>query len=461
MARPRTPITKLRNLLEAAEQPIYFLDAERTLLFCNRACCRWTGVAADQLQGRRVEYSAGSGAGAPGVAAGLCPPPRAFAGEACSGTVTCMSKTQKLLHRRASFLPLAGEGGDCVGVLGVVEPADMLPADFAKTGPATTDQLHTAVRRFLAGQKTRYGLEQLVGNSPAMRLARSQVLLAARTQTNVVVIGPPGTGRAQVARTIHYSREQASQPGRLVPVDCAVADVDVLRAACSTLQTASEPNQQATLLLADADQLSLAGQATLADWLQHAQRSGVRVTATSAESLNRLAAQGQFRPELACELSVLEIHLPPLGERMEDLALLCQALIERENSGRDVQIEGISQEALDVLAGYHWPGNVDELAESIAAACDSAGGVWISPDDLPPRVRHAISAAKYPRRQDEPIILEDFLARVETELIARAMERAGGNKTQAARLLGMKRTRLHRRMVQLGMAGKERKRPAN
>ena len=110
-----------------------------------------------------------------------------------------------------------------------------------------------------------------------------------------------------------------------------------------------------------------------------------------------------------------------------------------------------SPEALDRLDGYGWPGNVDELAQMVAEAHERAEGVEIQVDELPERIRLAADAAAHPHRAEETIVLDEFLGRIERELIRRALARAKGNKTRAAKLLGMTRPRLYRRLVHLGL----------
>jgi PAS domain-containing protein len=178
MARSRTASADLVRLLQQSPDPVYLLNDQRCIVFCNQACCQWTGVEAEELIGRRVDYVAGDeSSGPPGVAAGLCPPPKAFAGEQQSAHVTCMSRDGRLLYRRARFLPLGESASDCVGVIAMIEGSDLSAADLQAELEETTDsqQWHLKIKRFRAAQQERYGLEQLIGDSPAMRQVRSQI----------------------------------------------------------------------------------------------------------------------------------------------------------------------------------------------------------------------------------------------------------------------------------------------
>jgi DNA-binding NtrC family response regulator len=140
-----------------------------------------------------------------------------------------------------------------------------------------------------------------------------------------------------------------------------------------------------------------------------------------------------------------------LCRRSEDVPPLAQLFLEEANAGAIKQVGGFSPEALDALSAYRWPGNVDELAAMVREAHERAAGGEVTVKHLPKRIHLAADAAAHPPRVDEPIVLEEFLARVEKELIARALRRAKGNKSKAARLLGLTRPRLYRRLVQLGL----------
>jgi DNA-binding NtrC family response regulator len=143
--------------------------------------------------------------------------------------------------------------------------------------------------------------------------------------------------------------------------------------------------------------------------------------------------------------------VPALAERLEDLPLLSQFFIEQLNARGPKQISGPTPEALDELAIYAWPGQIRELQETIELAHAKADGHEITVADLPERIHLAADAAAYPRHADEPIVLAKYLAAIEHELIERALARAKGNKTKAAKLLGMTRPRFYRRLVQLGL----------
>jgi DNA-binding NtrC family response regulator len=297
----------------------------------------------------------------------------------------------------------------------------------------------------------RYHVDRLLGDSPAIRQVRAQVRLAAASAVQVLVCGPPGSGRERVGRAIHYGDGRGAA-GPLVPLSCRLLDAELLQATLRTMARARAAGERpATLLLNEVDALSEGGQTEL----QRAIASGnfaARVISTSRGPLTELAARGLFRADLAFLLSTLTISLPPLAVRVADLPLLVQWYLEQANLRSAKQIGGCSPETLDRLADYGWPGDLAELESVVGEAHQHAAGPLILPHDLPARLTLASQASARPAKTDEKIVLEEYLATIEHELIVRALKRAKGNKTKAARLLGMTRPRFYRRLVQLGLA---------
>ena len=311
-------------------------------------------------------------------------------------------------------------------------------------------QLHAQLQGLRDRLAQAYDLERLVGTSAAVERVRGQVELAATNAVRVVILGPPGSGRERVARTIHAKQMAEGWP-YLVPLACPLLDAELLESTVEAfMRSCAElsEEQPATFLLLEVDQLPEDAQASLLGFLKIGEIR-LNTLATARDSLLDLAQQDRFRAELAQALSTLVISIPPLRERMVDVPLLVQAAIEQRNAQGGRQIAGVTESAMTLLLRYAWPGNVDELFQLIADACDQAGGAFVTDQDLPERIHAALAAAKYPPRPAEPIQLDHVLADVERELIQRALRVAKGNKAQAARLLGLSRSRLLRRMETL------------
>jgi DNA-binding NtrC family response regulator len=455
MPQSRTTATDLAKVLDDGILPIYVLDDRRQIVYCNAACAEWTGVDAADLIGQICVYhTAAETIGPAAVAAGLCPPPAVFGGRALSAIVSCHTPGGGLAHRRGHFWPLGDGEDESAPVIAILEPQNCLPPGSQEIegslAAAPLDaELHDQVRRFRHQMAGRFRADRFIGASPAAVRARNQVELAAQTTANVLILGPSGAGKDRAAKAIHYCRRD---PGPLVPLDCAVLESNLLRSTLRALRLKSPASKDisGTLLLNDFDCMAGDAQEDLAEML----RTGslrMRVIATSAKPLDATVGPELFSRLLAFEISTITIELPALTERLEDLPLLAQALLEETNTTSTKQVGGFSAEALDQLAAYPWPGNIDELAAMVREAHQRARASEVTSRDLPNRLHLAADAASHPARPDEHISIEEFLARVEKELITRAMRRAKGNKSKAAKLLGLTRPRLYRRLVQLGL----------
>jgi DNA-binding NtrC family response regulator len=465
MARHRFHAQELVRLFESARMPLYVLDEQLRIVFVNEACREWLGPAAEELIGRRCAYHSSTELSGPeAAAAGLCPPPTVLSGRAVTAAVA-RPAGQGAELRPARFVPL-GPAGDLLGVVAFLD----FP-EGAEPGPARSDdrgeaiQLHEQLLRFRreaaqTGGILPHGVDFLVGASAAIRRARAQAELAAGSRVGVLVVGPPGSGRRRLAAAIHYGRNPAAA-GPLVPLDGALLDAESIRAALRSFAAAGPHGGAAvakTLLLASADRLPMEVQGEIAGILSEAEQLGpsaVRLMATAEAPLLELVRHGRYREDLAMVLSTITIELPPLSQRRQDIPLLAQSLLEEGNAHGGRQLAGFTPEALDRLDAFPWPGNVGELAEVVAESCSRAAGAEVAAAELPERLRLAAEAAARPRRKEETVVLDDFLARIQRELIRRALARTRGNKAKAARLLGLNRPRLYRRMAQLGLLDEE------
>ena len=452
MAKARSIPTRLLRLLEKTADPVYVLDADRSILFCNQSCADWIGVEAASLLGRRLDYVAGDEThGVPGAAAGLCPPPDVFAGRARSGHVSCMSPQGRLLYRKARFMPLADAEGKPLAVFAYLEHTDLHASDLqANThSPSASDYLHAIIRQYRADHGSQHGLVELLGETPTVKQARARVQLAAGSRASVLITGPVGAGQASVARAIH---ERATREGgRLIPLDCALLTPELLGTALADLRNGTQPSTATTVLLNEIDALPAELQPAVLKLVRTT--PGPRVLGTANRPLAAWAASLPNQGELAWAVGTLVIELPPLSSRLTDLPLLSQALVEQGNRAGAKQLSGISPEALEQLSWHAWAGDLQELREVIQHAYDRAKGGQIEAEDLTPRLALEREAAAAPRlAEDVPIDLEAFLKEVQIELVRRALERAAGNRTQAARLLGMSRMKFYRRLEQLGLS---------
>ncbi|TVS20052.1 MAG: sigma-54-dependent Fis family transcriptional regulator [Planctomycetaceae bacterium] len=449
MARTRSNINALSHLLGDCDVPIFALDAQRRFVYGNAACFAWLQVEPRSLMGKRCDYHSGP-PGDPEQRSlnGLCPPPEVFLGRDGRGQIAWPRRDDTWEHRPARFLSLGSAADDkACGVLVLVDGPETSPAAESPFRAASGEDRHATLRQVLSELGERFHLDQVIGQHPAIMRAREIIRLAVQTDSRTLVIGPPGSGREHVARAVHYGgghRDAAP----LAPLACNLLDAELLNqtiasfaASCAELQV----EHPGTLLLLEVDRLSSDAQAALAGILS-IRELDLRTVATARHSLIDLAAKDQFRRDLAFALSTLEIVLPPLSQRRDDIPLLAQYFLERENAIGGKQLSSFADQAVEHLLLHAWPGNLDELATCIATACRRASGPQVTVADLPEPLQLAARAASRPRKKAESIQLDLFLEEVERELFRRALHRSKGNKAKVARLLGITRSRAVRRL---------------
>lgn len=447
MARPPSLKTVVSRVFATSPRPIYLLDAAQKIVYHNPALPEWLGFSAErQLTGLKCLYAPSdrdaTSLSAEDVQLGRClavPPQISDAGVHQSTL-----KLETGACRTASYIAL---NDDEDSTLVIVGDTNELTETMPRSSGLDVADLHAQVTQLRQDWSEAFRLESLLGDSAAMRQVRKQVQLAAKTYCRVVVIGKPGSGRQRVARTIHREQTEGRQP--LVPLDCGLLDTDLLEATIeSIVRQLAESEGTSTLLLLEVDRLSIEAQATLIGFLEIGEL-GLGTLATSTHRLSELVEQQRFRHDLACQLSSLEILLPTLSERMEDLPALIQWALEHSKHGH--QLGGFAEDALEALLRYPFPGELEELTAIVEEVASTATGSMVTAADLPRKVSYAADANSLPDLVAEDVNLDAFLAEVETELIARALKQSKGNRAQAARSLGVSRGKLLRRIEQLGI----------
>jgi two-component system response regulator AtoC len=313
----------------------------------------------------------------------------------------------------------------------------------------------------------RYRFEGVVGKSRAMAHLFQLLETVAATNSTLLIAGETGTGKEVVARAIHHNSPRRVH--RFVALNCSAIPETLLEAelfghvrgaftgAVANRLGRLEQAHKGTLFLDEVGTMSAALQMKLLRVLQerefervgdsHTTRVDVRVIAATNNDLGRMVADGLFREDLFYRLNVIPVQLPSLRERKEDIPLLVQHFLEKFGADRVSSRPGVtvSQEAMRRLMAYAWPGNVRQLENAIERAFAlSVGRSQIEVRDLPPEVQQARELALSPAitLPEDGIDLPRFVATIERELIQRSLERTGGNKERAAKLLNLKRTTL-------------------
>jgi transcriptional regulator with PAS, ATPase and Fis domain len=297
----------------------------------------------------------------------------------------------------------------------------------------------------------------------------------AGTSSTILVAGETGTGKEVVARAIHHNSPRGLH--RFVALNCSAIPETLLEAelfghvrgaftgAVANRQGRLEQAHKGTLFLDEVGTMSAALQMKLLRVLQerefervgdsHTTKVDVRVIAATNSDLGRLVADGLFREDLFYRLNVIPVQLPSLRERKEDIPLLVQHFLEKFGADSASSRPGItvSQEAMRRLMAYTWPGNVRQLENAIERAFALSGGrSQIEVRDLPPEIQQARELALSPpiTLPEDGIDLQRFVATIERGLIQRSLERTGGNRDRAAKLLNLKRTTLVEKLKRIG-----------
>ena len=358
---------------------------------------------------------------------------------------------------------------------------DYLPKNFS------VEQLRVAVDRALRHRGLQlenrnlkeqlaqtYGLENIIGRSPAMTRVFELVKKAARSEANILVVGESGTGKELIARAIHANSPRAAHA--FVPVDCASLPENLLESelfghekgaftgAVKSKQGLMEVAHRGTLFLDEIAEMPVGLQVKLLRALQERQirRVGgtailtvdVRVVSATNRDLREAVLKGQFREELYYRINVIAIALPPLRERAGDVRLLAHAFLKKYGQGR---VRGIDDDAMAALEAYTWPGNVRELQNVLERACALAESENVTRRDL---AEHVLQPAVRPAAGIAPgapdatlgagseLSLKDakdkWMQVLEASYLRDLLARHDGNVSAAAKAAGIDRKTFHR-----------------
>jgi len=340
------------------------------------------------------------------------------------------------------------------------------------------DELNHRIDKALAGRalrrenenlraqlRERYGIAGLIAHSPAMQTVLELVERVAPTDATLLIQGESGTGKEVIAKAVHHASARAARP--FVAVNCGAVPETLLESelfgyargaftgATTTKLGLFEEAHEGTLFLDEIAEMPAPLQVKLLRALQSGEvrRLGatqaatidVRVIAATHGNLAALISQGSFREDLFYRLNVIQLVLPPLRDRREDIPALAEHFLARSAGklGRELRL---SAAALERLLRYPWPGNVRELENAIERAAILARRESVEPDDLPPHVAAGLQLGPSPA-----LPRQTTLADAERVHILQTLEGVGGNHSAAAEALGIGRTTLWRKLKEYGL----------
>jgi DNA-binding NtrC family response regulator len=322
--------------------------------------------------------------------------------------------------------------------------------------------------------QSRFRFDNIVGCSAAMRAVFSTLELGSPMNSTILVEGETGTGKELIARTIHHNSPRHDQhfvafnaaaiPDGLVEAELFGHVKGAFTGAIQARTGRFELAHRGTLFIDEVSSMSVAVQTKLLRALQERQiervgdsrpiKVDIRVIAATNVDLRQMVANGTFREDLYYRLNVVPVRLPPLRARGEDLPLLAQHFIRKSCEANALPLRWLSQEAVRALMGHSWPGNIRELENAIDHAVAISGAErQITPAMLPKELRDRAESPVVPPVSipDDGINFVSVVSQLERELIVRCLEKTGGNKRQAARLLQLSRTTLIDKLQRLNV----------
>jgi len=370
-------------------------------------------------------------------------------------------------------LPLRDDSGAVSGAVGFVlyDRPDYLKPLVSKFATLQSE-LARAHKELARHRRAKYSFSQFVGSSPAAAEVKRQARRAAGLDATVILFGETGTGKELLAHAIHAASARADKP--FVGVNVAAIPETLLEAeffgvaprAYTGADSKGRPGKLAiadggTLFLDEVGDMPLSLQVKLLRALQEKEieavgsndvrRIDVRVIAATSHDLERRVAEGAFRADLFYRLNVIPISIPPLRERLSDLPMLAEVMLEQIAVSAGVIPCELAPQALDVLAAHPWPGNVRELRNVLERVSALSDGARLTASDVA-NVLPGGGAGKGAALPNVATIrpLGEATADAERSAIRAALHVSGGNKSEAAKLLGISRAKLYDKIGRLG-----------
>jgi transcriptional regulator with PAS, ATPase and Fis domain len=308
----------------------------------------------------------------------------------------------------------------------------------------------------------RYSFSKIIGKSKKMQRVFELIQVVADSDSSVLVLGESGTGKEMVANAIHYNSPRRVRP--YIRVSCASLPETLIESELFGYEKGAftganqrrigrfEAASGGTLFLDEIGELPLSFQVKLLRVLQERQveRLGsnrpvdvdVRIVSASLRPLEEEIAEGRFREDLLFRVNTVTIKVPPLRERREDVPLLAQTFLQEFCRERSKEIEGFSDEALDLFDAYAWPGNVRELRNAVERAVLFCQGSRITAEDLPGALK-SVSPERPPAPSSQEVVsMQEAVERAEIGAIRAALSSSNGRRTEAAARLGISRKTL-------------------
>ncbi|MDU4962065.1 MAG: sigma-54-dependent Fis family transcriptional regulator [Sporomusaceae bacterium] len=441
----------LESILESGFECVVIVDTQGHITMLNQAYCDFLGVDPKQVIGKHV--------------ADVIENTRmhivAQSGKAEIAAMQRIGDNNVVVTR----MPIV-EDGEIVGAVGKVLFRDVKDLKtLVRKFNNLQSELEYYKEELRKAQGGQYTFESIVGESEKMAWLKAIGSKAAKSSSTMLILGESGTGKELFAHAIHMNSPRRNEA--FIKVNCAAIPENLLESelfgyddgAFTGARKGGKPGKfelahGGTIFLDEIGDMSLYMQAKLLRVLQEREiervgstktlKLDVRVIAATNRDLEQMIEQGTFRQDLYYRLNIISLHIPPLRERRDDVPRLCASLLQKIHNRTAHTVQGISPAAMECLLAYDWPGNVRELENVLERAVNFMDDEqFILPDYLPPAIKKQL------RRQESANSAKGLAGirfDAEKQAIIKAMETAGGNKSQAAKLLGIHRSGFYQKL---------------
>ena len=446
----------LESAIESSFEGIVVVDKEGFITMMNKAYQEFLGVSDTTVIGKHVTE--------------IIPNTRmhvvAQTGKAEVGEVQRIGDNQVIVSRIQII-----KDGEPVGAVGRVLFKDVkdLKLLFRKlnTLQSELEYYKEELSKAYGGKHT---FERIIGESEKMQWLKGIAKRAAKGNSTALILGESGTGKELFAHAIHNAGARSANP--LICINCAALPDNLLESelfgydegAFTGARKGGKPGKfelanGGTIFLDEIGDMAMSMQAKLLRVLQEREiervggtktiKVDVRILAATNRDLEEMIEKGTFRQDLYYRLNIITLQIPPLRERKEDIPVLCATLLRKINSRFDYGVEGVSIAALELLQEYNWPGNVRELENVLERAVNLTDGeTLIELKHLPPLLKKAHKTRQSETQEQD---LGKIKGNAEKEAILKAIEAAGGNKSKAAKLLGIHRSGFYQKLHKYGI----------
>jgi transcriptional regulator with PAS, ATPase and Fis domain len=447
----------LKALLESPHESLILVDKEGMIRFISKAAADFYQVDPHEIQGTHILV--------------LNPESRLpeviKKGKAEVGEVLRMKGKERVIAR----IPLRDAEGNIVGAFAKLVFWNVgRVRDLVRQTEVLAEKLNYYEKELQNLYSSRYDLQMVVGESPAIQQAKQVAMQAAQSDLSLLITGETGTGKDLFAHVVHRFSSRSKQP--IIKVNCGAIPKELFESELFGYQAGAftgaskkgkpgkfELADGGTIFLDEVGELPLAMQVKLLRVIQEQEverlggskpvKLNFRVIAATNRDLKDMLASSAFRQDLYYRLNIFHLHVPPLREIREDIPRLAYHTLSSMRTGKRPVPARISLDVMNWLSAYDWPGNVRELKNVIERAAAVAGNGTIMMEHLPPDLLESVGNAASPLHP--PKSLRQEMASAEKQAIEQALKYTGGNRTEAAKLLGIHRTGLQKKLKRYGI----------